>query len=218
MHRFLILICFMAFIGCTPKETIDLSAQTVASLQLASVEVDLPPDRQMRWGHLDRRVGERLGVTYPAPVKDVDGGEAAYEKKLAEFQAAIDTPEGRGLRQSMTREVVANAINREVRPVLSGSRPVTMRVTIENLVIPGAFMRNIIGGTPMMRAYAEIVDQATGQVLAKSPSYTVFEDKRVKGVIGLIGEAFASDPFDGLSQKLAKEIKDWLKPVGSNAS
>jgi hypothetical protein len=206
------LLLVLVIAGCMSKPTVDLSSQTIASFHLSEIQVELPPDRQMRWGHLDRRVGEKLGVQYPSPVRDVDGGEAVYEKRLAEFQKTIDTPEGQALRHTMTREVLANAVQRHVGPLMRGNRPVIVRITIEHLMIPGAFMRNIIGGAPTMRARAELIDTTNGQVLAQSPSYTVVKTKMINGVIGLIGEAWANDPFHDLSEDLAKEIQFWLKP------
>lgn len=192
MIRFLSLALIVLSLGGCISVSNTLPADQIASFGLKSVHVAYEPGATIWWGDAERAYAATKGL--PVMQSDELG-------KTAEGQAYV--------REQATRKI-ATAMETALKPELAGPHPVTVKVTVKNLIISSAIQRVLIGGDHRITAQVDLIDGKSGKTLLSLPELTV-NAAGGQGVGGaLLDLAFMPNPIDRVSNNFAQRYATWL--------
>ena len=192
MIRLLSLALIVLSLGGCISVSNTIPADQIASFGLKSVQVGYDQSAVIWWGDAERAYAASKGL--PAIQSDELG----------------KTEEGRAYVREAAAQKIASALERTLKSELSGSRPVTLRVTIKNLMISSAIQRVLVGGDHRITAHVDLIDGKSGKILLAVPDLTV-NALAGQGIGGaLLDQAFMPDPIDRVSSNFAQRYADWL--------
>jgi hypothetical protein len=189
----------LALAGCVTA-TNSLSVDDVATFRLAGVDVRFAPDTNIWWGDGERAFAASKGR--PATESDV----------LAK------TPEGQAYLRNTIATKTKAAMERNLAPALTGSRPVRVEVTVKSVVIASAIQRVIVGGHHNMTGDVTLVDAKTGATLLPYAA----QSKPTGAGQGLLGTALDAalmgEAIDRVIDNYADQYGNWLLRRDANSS
>jgi hypothetical protein len=191
----LLSLCLLAaaLSGCVTVPN-PLAPQQVEALHLTTVTVEVDPAATLWWGDGDRAYARSKGL----PEQD--------SEELSK------TPEARAFIAKAASDKIAVALERQLRPVLAGQRPVKIVVTLRNLRLTSVIQRILVGGPHEMTADVTIVDAKTGSQILSHPGLRAIA-RAGEGIGGtLIDAAFLAAPIDRLTGNFAEDFRNWLLP------
>lgn len=184
----------LALAGCVTVSN-TLSPDQVASFKVAAVEVVTPPTARISWGD-----GE---VAYAA-TKGLPPQEAT---------GVANTPDGQAYIRDAVSTKLRAAFERELAASLRGTRPVRVRVNVQQVEIASVLQRILIGGNHSLRADVTILDAKSGAVLSQFPAQTATAAAG-QGLAGSFIDAVALDaPIDRVVANYSVQYRAWLTGV-----
>jgi hypothetical protein len=128
--------------------------------------------------------------------------------------AMTKTPEARAYLDEQAARKLKAALERALAKRPPGSRPVRLVATINEVMIPSAAQRVLIGGMPTVRADIDIVDARTGAVLStfKGAQGSQYAGQGIGGVVvdAALVAGGADDLYDRAANNYAGRFTDWL--------
>lgn len=192
-RTFAALVLGVALAGCTVGYGQRLDPSLVESFKLQQVDVVVPETATFYWGD----------------------GERAYARSInrpeSESQTLGATPGGHAFMQAEAAQRIKTAFDAELRGKFTGTRPVRVQVTMQDVYVSSPLQNILIGGDYHMAAGVTLVDAKTGEVIAANSGLRT----RAPTGNGLVGAAIdhaIGDPFDRLANQLAGSYRDWLFP------
>jgi hypothetical protein len=151
MRRLAALAAMLLLAACV-SATNTLKPGEVAKLKLTSVRVTFAGDAVITWED---------GVRGYAVANAISDDQIAM---------ASNDPKAKAFVQNKLAARIKEGVERELRTVLAGTRPVRLDVVVRNFTVAPAVQRIIIGGSHMMIADANVVDATTGATLLTFPN------------------------------------------------
>ena len=174
-----------ALAGCVTAQN-PLSRQDVETFRLASVHVGIDSAATLWWGDGDR----------------------AY----ARSEELSQTPEARAVVAQLASAKISAALEQQLKPVLTGPRPVKVNVHLRRLYLASAIQRVVVGGAHEMVADVTVTDAKTGTVLVNYPEFRAIA-LAGQGIGGaMLDAALMAGPIDRLTLNFASKYRDWLVP------
>lgn len=182
-----------ALAGCVTMQN-PLSQRDVETFRLASIHVATDSAATLWWGDGDRAYARYKG------------------RSDAESEELSKTPEARAFIAKLASAKISAALEQQLKPVLTGPRPVKIDVNLRRLYVASAIQRVVVGGGHELVADVTVTDAKTGAVLV---SYPEFHSMALAGQgIGgtMLDAAFMADPIDRLALNFATKYREWLVP------
>lgn len=182
-----------ALAGCVTAQN-PLSRQDVETFRLAGVQVDTDAAATLWWGDGDRAYARATG------------------RSEADSEELSKTPEARAFIAKLASAKIAAALEQQLKPVLTGHRPVKVNVNLRRLYIASPLQRIVVGGAHEMTADVTVSDAKTGATLVSTPEIRAIA-LAGQGIGGtMIDAALLADPIDRLVKNFASNYRDWLAP------
>lgn len=182
-----------AVAGCVTTQN-PLSRQDVESFRLASVHVDIDSAATLWWGDGDRAYARSKG------------------RSEADSEELSKTPEARAFTAQLASAKIGAALEQQLKPVLTGPRPVKVNVHLRRLYVASAIQRVIVGGSHEMTADVTVTDARTGALLVSHPGFHAIA-LAGQGIGGaMLDAALMADPIDRLTLNFASKYREWLLP------
>ncbi len=177
--------------GCVTASN-TLAPDQVATMRFQSVAVTFQPGARIWWGD-----GERAYA-------------ASKGQNVLQAEEAAKSEEGQAYIRNAIATRLSQAFEKNLRPELTGARPVRVEIKVKEVEIASAIQRILIGGHHRLRADVDLVDARSGAVVL------AFSDQGAmaragQGVGGvLLDNAFLGDPIDRVIQNYASQYRNWL--------
>jgi hypothetical protein len=182
-----------ALAGCVTTQN-PLSRQDVESFRLASVHVDIDSAATLWWGDGDRAYARSKG------------------RSEADSEELSKTPEAHAFTAQLASAKIGAALEQQLKPVLTGPRPVKVNVHLRRLYVASAIQRVIVGGSHEMTADVTVTDARTGALLVSHPGFHAIA-LAGQGIGGaMLDAALMADPIDRLTLNFASKYREWLLP------
>ena len=182
-----------ALAGCVTTQN-PLSRQDVESFRLASAHVDIDSAATLWWGDGDRAYARSKG------------------RSEADSEELSKTPEARAFTAQLASAKIGAALEQQLKPVLTGPRPVKVNVHLRRLYVASAIQRVIVGGSHEMTADVTVTDARTGALLVSHPGFHAIA-LAGQGIGGaMLDAALMADPIDRLTLNFASKYREWLLP------
>lgn len=182
-----------AVAGCVTTQN-PLSRQDVESFRLASAHVDIDSAATLWWGDGDRAYARSKG------------------RSEADSEELSKTPEARAFTAQLASAKIGAALEQQLKPVLTGPRPVKVNVHLRRLYVASAIQRVIVGGSHEMIADVTVTDARTGALLVSHPEFHAIA-LAGQGIGGaMLDAALMADPIDRLTLNFASKYREWLLP------
>ncbi len=201
LRFFIALLGCFCLSGCFKPGPNPLSSSTIATFGLSDVSVDFAPNASINYTQAEHD----LARTHNVLPSDNTG-----TKRL------IKTPQGMAFIKAQATTKLRAAFERATRPVLRGSRPAQIHITITSIDIPGIARSFLTGGTSHLKAQIVLIDANTGNPIVSLPEQAEFIFLRGGGLYGtalqevLEATGKVRPPFDRLAEKLAQDFAKWL--------
>ncbi|MGO4406086.1 DUF6778 family protein [Bosea sp. RAF48] len=195
MIKRILCLGFLAFVlaGCVTMQN-PLSQRDVETFRLASIHVETDVAATLWWGDGDRAYARSKG------------------RSEAESEELSKTPEARAFVAKLASAKIGNALEEQLKPVMTGHRPVKIRINLRRLYIASAIQRVVVGGGHEMVADVSVTDAKTGAVLVNYPEFSAIA-LAGQGIGGtMLDAALMADPIDRLALNFATKYRDWLAP------
>ncbi len=194
LARLLSLCLFAGLLaGCATVPN-PLTPPQVEALRLATVAIEVDPAATLWWGDGDRAYARSKGLP------EIDS------------EALSKTPEARAFLAKAASDKIRTALERQLRPVLAGQRPVNVVVTLRNLRLTSIIQRILVGGPHEMTADVTIIDAKTGKPILSYPGLRSIA-RAGEGIGGtLVDAVFMAEPIDRLTGNFAEDFRNWLLP------
>lgn len=182
-----------ALAGCVTAQN-PLSRQDVETFRLASVHVGIDSAATLWWGDGDRAYARSKG------------------RSEADSEELSKTPEARAFVAQLASAKISAALEQQLKPVLTGPRPVKVNVHLRRLYLASAIQRVVVGGAHEMVADVTVTDAKTGAVLVNYPEFRAIA-LAGQGIGGaMLDAALMADPIDRLTLNFASKYREWLVP------
>jgi hypothetical protein len=182
-----------ALAGCVTTQN-PLSRQDVESFRLASVHVDIDSAATLWWGDGDRAYARSKG------------------RSEADSEELSKTPEAHAFTAQLASAKIGAALEQQLKPVLTGPRPVKVNVHLRRLYVASAIQRVLVGGSHEMIADVTVTDARTGALLVSHPGFHAIA-LAGQGIGGaMLDAALMADPIDRLTLNFASKYREWLLP------
>lgn len=191
------ILCFgllaFALAGCVTAQN-PLSRQDIETMRLASVHVGTDAAATLWWGDGDRAYARSKG------------------RPETESEDLSKTPEARAFIAKLAAAKIGAALEQQLKPALTGDRPVKVEVNLRRLYVASAIQRVIVGGSHELVADITVTDAKTGTVLVSYPEFRAIA-LAGQGIGGtMIDAAFMADPIERLALNFASRYREWLAP------
>ena len=184
----------LALAGCQTV-TNSLTADQIQSFKLTGTTVVFDPQAAIWWGDGERAYAASKGLA------------------ATESDSVAKSKDGIAYMHSQIAAKVTAAMERNVGPKLTGSRPVRLEVMVKNVTISSAAQRVIIGGSHMMQASVKLIDAQTGAVLLEHPGM-LSASGAGNGIAGVIVEGMiGGNAIDRVTNDFARNYGVWLRSV-----
>lgn len=195
MIKRILCLGFLAFVlaGCVTMQN-PLSQRDVETFRLVSIHVETDAAATLWWGDGDRAYARSKG------------------RPETESEELSKTPEARAFVAKLASAKIGNALEEQLKPVMTGHRPVKIRINLRRLYIASAIQRVVVGGGHEMVADVSVTDAKTGAVLVNYPEFSAIA-LAGQGIGGtILDAALMADPIDRLALNFATKYRDWLAP------
>jgi hypothetical protein len=144
--------------GCATLPPNPLSRDTIASLKITEIKVEIAPEAPISWPDYSFEIAFSESAAAPSLDPSTPAPPSLTEQQLnARVRAAV-------------KERMMSVVRATLPAMPSAKRPARIVVTIEGVNIPSVIQRVVLGGNPILRAQAAVVDAKTGAVLAAYPA------------------------------------------------
>ena len=145
-------IAAMSALGACATVTNKLKPGDVNSFHLTEIDIKYAKDANIQWENGRRAYAEANNIPF---------SQAAF---------ADPTPESRKFIRDLLAKRIRTIVENDLRPVMVGSRPVRLVITVHHFTIASVVQRALLGGGHMMVAAAKLVDVETGTTILDHPS------------------------------------------------
>ena len=101
-------------------------------------------------------------------------------------------------------KILKAEIEKAIVPIFTGTRPASIKVTIDHFQMASAVQTIIVGDVYILATYTVLVDGENGSVLAAYPV------NKLDGAVGLLGLALSDAPREVKAKELSKNIAELL--------
>jgi hypothetical protein len=184
--------------GCVTTTPHNLDVQDVRALRLERVDLVLDPTARVHWPDVQKEYTESLGA---AP-KASDGAKEASVQAARAFVAA------------RLRDKARTFVEPALKSVLAGTKPVTARIVVHGISIPGTFevigaALSPLGAKSEMGISVEFLDARAGTPILSFPKTglsTAGAEKINMGTTGI----FSHDPIERMFASFNGQLTSWL--------
>ena len=190
--RLLMIVSLGLMLGGCVTASNTLAPNQVATMRFQSVSVSFQPGSRIWWGD-----GERAYA-------------ASKGQNALQAEEAAKSEEGQAYIRNAIAPRLSQAFEKNLRPELTGARPVRVEIKVKEVEIASAIQRFLIGGHHRLRADVDLVDARSGAViLAFSDQGAMAQAGQGVGGV-LLDNAFLGDPIDRVIQNYATQYRNWL--------